>query len=124
MNYRDFKSIVVEDIKADIVVSDICKRDAWCSESLDESVEMYNSILLELMDKHCPVISKEMKSEDKDKPWIDQELKSLTEAEESSRESLEARQGTERYLRQPQEQIYCHRATLDRKGFLTIVKPF
>ena len=105
MNYRDFKSIVVEDFKADIVVSDLCKRDAWCSQSFDESVKMYNSILLELMDKHCPVISKEMKSEDKDKPWMDQELNSFTEAEESSRESLEARQGTERYLCQPQKQI-------------------
>ena len=77
MNYRDFKSIVVEDFKADILVSDLCKRDAWCSESLDESVKMYNSILLELMDKHCPVISKEMKSEDKGKPWMDQDLKAL-----------------------------------------------
>ena len=24
-----------------ILVSDLCKRDAWCSESLDESVKMY-----------------------------------------------------------------------------------
>ena len=38
---------------------------------------LYNSILLELMEKHCPVISKEMKSEDKGKPWMDQDLKAL-----------------------------------------------
>ena len=77
MNYRDFKSIVVEDFEADILVSDLCKRDSWCSESLDESVMIYNSILLELKDKHCPVISKEMKSEDKGKPWMNQDLKAL-----------------------------------------------
>ena len=38
-------------------------------------VNTYNSVLKQLMDTHCPVIRKKMKT--KPSPWIDKELRDL-----------------------------------------------
>ena len=77
IRYRDFNKIVVDDFKADLLNSDLCKWSVLCSVSLDDSVALYNSVLLKLMDKHSPVIVKTVRGGDKDKPWMDEELRVL-----------------------------------------------
>jgi exonuclease III len=77
INYRDFNKIVLKDFKRDILDSDLCKVNTWCSAGVDDAVRMYNRVLLELIDKHSPVITKTVRSNDKDKPWLDEELRVL-----------------------------------------------
>ena len=75
ISYRDFNEIVIDDFREDILQSDLCRWSKWCSASLEESVSLYNKVLLELMDKHCPVINKTVKG--KHRPWMDEELRVL-----------------------------------------------
>ena len=75
LSYRNFKSIVLEDFRSDLLESALCKWSSWCSKGLDESLKLYNDVLLELMDKHSPVINKKIKG--KHRPWIDKELSNL-----------------------------------------------
>ena len=72
-NYRDFNSIDIEKFKSDILDSELCNFDD--NTSLDELVNVYNSVLTQLMDTHCPVIRKKIKA--KPSPWIDKELRDL-----------------------------------------------
>ena len=72
-SYRNFKKLDVEKFKEDIVKSDLGSHSFDCS--LDEAVSMYNKVLTELMDKHCPIIKKKIKANDT--PWRDLELREL-----------------------------------------------
>lgn len=53
--YRNFNAGNFEN---DLACSDLCKENVFMLKSVIESVELYNSILDKLFDKHCPVISK------------------------------------------------------------------
>ena len=75
INYRDFNSIQLEDFKNDLIKSRLGNSSEWNNCDLDEAVSLYNVVLTELMDKHCPVIEKKVK--DRDRPWIDEELRQL-----------------------------------------------
>ena len=72
-NYRNFKNIDVDKFKKDILSSDLANFD--CSISADDAVSLYDSVLTNLMDKHCPVIKKRL--ERKPTPWMDLELRTL-----------------------------------------------
>ena len=72
-NYRNFKSIDLENFKEDILNSDLVNFDL--SISADDAVSLYDSVLTKLMDKHCPVIKKKLKK--KQTPWLDLELRML-----------------------------------------------
>ena len=49
LSYRDFNKISIEDFKEDILQSDLGNWSAWCSADLDDSVNLYNRVLNELM---------------------------------------------------------------------------
>jgi hypothetical protein len=72
-NYRRFKSIDIDKFKEDLLISGL--RDFDESMSVDEAVTLYESVLTELMDNHCPVIKKKIKK--KPTPWLDLELRTL-----------------------------------------------
>ena len=72
-SYRNFNNIDVNDFKQDIMDSDLGKQDF--SDTLEDAVSLYNRVLTELMDKHCPVIKKRIKKNDT--PWRDLELRVL-----------------------------------------------
>lgn len=75
LSYRDYKTIVLEDFKKDIQESSVGDQDMWSTEDLDEAVDLYNSVLTDLMDKHCPLIEKTVK--ENYRPWMDEELRNL-----------------------------------------------
>ena len=72
-SYRNFKKIDTHDFKQDIVKSDLGKHVFDCS--LEEAISLYNTVLTELMDKHCPIIKKKIKKNST--PWRDLELREL-----------------------------------------------
>ena len=72
-SYRDFKKINVDDFKQDILNSDLGKRAFDCP--LEDAVSLYNTVLKELMDQHCPIIKKKIKKNYT--PWRDLELRTL-----------------------------------------------
>ena len=72
-NYRNFKALDVEHFKEDIMKSDLGLENFDCS--LDDAVSLYNNVLTELMNKHCPVISRRIKTFET--PWRDLELREL-----------------------------------------------
>ena len=72
-NYRKFKDIDIDKFKEDVRNSVL--REPRADMSADEAVELYNSVLTQLMDKYCPVIKKKIKK--KPTPWIDLELRIL-----------------------------------------------
>ena len=72
-SYRNFKMINLETFKQDIISSDLGKKTFDCP--LDDAISLYNDVLTELMDKHCPVKKKKMKPNDA--PWRDLELRDL-----------------------------------------------
>ena len=73
LNYRNFKSINIDQFRKDILNSDLI--DVNDSLSMDDAVSLYNSVLTKLMDKHCPVIRKRLVK--KSTPWLDLELRTL-----------------------------------------------
>ena len=75
LSYRDFKKIVFEDFRDDVLCSKLCNWSVWCSADIDESLNLYNTVLQELMDKHCPMINKTIRG--RSKPWFDDDLRKL-----------------------------------------------
>lgn len=75
ISYRNFKTIVMDDFKKDILESRLGDHKILCSYDLEDVVQLYNTVLTELMNKHCPTIDKTVR--DKDKPWVDEELRRL-----------------------------------------------
>ena len=74
IRYREFQKINIDDFKSDIQKSRL-NPDSIGNMTLDEAVHAYNSVLTELMDKHCPLITKKISN--KKKPWMDDELQNL-----------------------------------------------
>ena len=72
-NYRRFKDIDVNEFKRDLMDSKL--QDIPEDMMVDEAVALYDNVLTQLMDKHCPVIKKKIKK--KQTPWIDLELRTL-----------------------------------------------
>ena len=91
ISYRDFNKISIEDFKDDILQSELCNWSSWSSADLDESVNIYNRVLNELMDKHCPVINKTVKS--RVRPWFDAELRSLRKVRRAAERAWRAGKG-------------------------------
>ena len=75
ITYRNFNAVDVDEFKEDIRMSDIGNESKWRSCGLEETVLLYVTVLEKLMDKHCPLINK--KVTDRDKPWEDDELRTL-----------------------------------------------
>ena len=73
VSYRDFKNLDTEAFKSDLV-SSVLNQDSF-SWPLNEAVSHYNTVLTELMDKHCPLVERKVKKNDT--PWIDEELRNL-----------------------------------------------
>ena len=92
LSYRDFNKVIIEDFKDDLLQSDLCNWSAWCSADLENSVSLYNSVLNEIMDKHCPVINKTVKG--RSKPWIDDELRNLRRKRRAAERAWRAGKGT------------------------------
>ena len=72
-NYRRFKDINIEEFKCDLMNSNL--QDFNKDIPADEAINLYDSVLTQLMDKHCPIIKKKVKK--KQTPWIDLELRTL-----------------------------------------------
>lgn len=72
-SYRNFKKVDIETFKQDIVNSDLGMQGFNCT--LNEGISLYNNVLTELMDKHCPIIKKKIRKDDT--PWRDLELREL-----------------------------------------------
>lgn len=75
VSYRKFNTIDLGSFKKDILESTLSERETWDSYALDDTVTLYNSVLTELMDKHCPIIERKIKKNNT--PWIDEELRIL-----------------------------------------------
>ena len=73
--YRNFNSIDIDNFKEDIAMSAIGDESTWKGFNVDETVELYESVLKELIDHHSPIIRKKVK--DRDKPWEDEELRAV-----------------------------------------------
>jgi len=72
-SYRRFKDIDVDEFKADLMNSEL--QSVQEDMAADEAFVLYNKVLTQLMDKHCPVIKKKIR--EKQTPWIDLELRIL-----------------------------------------------
>ena len=71
LSYRKFNDIDIELFRSDIRCSKL--NDISSFGSIDEACECYNNVLTKLINKHCPLIEKEVKA--KHKPWFDEELR-------------------------------------------------
>ena len=78
VSYRNFKSINIPDFKLDLKNSSLRNVISLpdTSDNLDVIVNTYTELLQVLMDKHCPVITKQQVKTKKD-PWFDDQLKEL-----------------------------------------------
>ena len=72
-SYRNFKNIDVDTFKKDIMDSELWNFNNSCS--VDDAVFLYESVLTQLMDKHCPIIRRKIKKTVT--PWLDLELRTL-----------------------------------------------
>ena len=72
-NYRNFKNIDIGKFKDDILSSELGNFDSCCS--VDEAVSLYESVLTQLMDKHCPIVKRKIKK--MTTPWLDLELRTF-----------------------------------------------
>ena len=72
-SYRRFKDIDVDEFKTDLMNSEL--QNVQEDMVADEAFSLYNKVLTQLMDKHCPVIKKKIR--EKQTPWIDLELRTL-----------------------------------------------
>jgi len=75
ISYRNFNTIIIDAFKSDIIGSNLGDQETWESYDMNAAVEQYQTVLTELMDKHCPVIEKTIK--ENYKPWIDKDLRCL-----------------------------------------------
>ena len=75
ISYRNFDNIDITDFKKDLLLSSLGNPDIWNSYDLNGAVSLYNSVLNELMDKHCPLTEKTVGK--RGKPWVDEELRQL-----------------------------------------------
>ena len=79
LNYRRFKDIDVPDFRIDLRISGI--SDTSNFKSLDEATVLFNNVLAALMDKHCPVIKRKIRSKatekDQTSGWFDVDLRNL-----------------------------------------------
>ena len=72
LSYRRFQDIDIDTFKCDIEGSKISNGSLFTS--IDEAMTLYNTTLTELMNKHCPIITKKVKSHTKKSTWFDKEL--------------------------------------------------
>ena len=73
MTYRNFKIINAEQFKEELINSKLA--DFPEDMPADDAVILYNTVLTQLMDKHCPFIKKKIKKNPM--PWLDLELRIL-----------------------------------------------
>ena len=75
ITYRNYNALDIDEFKSDIRRSNLGERSKWSLYDLNGTVKLYDRVLQELMDKHCPLIEKKVKN--RDKPWEDEELRTL-----------------------------------------------
>ena len=73
MTYRNLKIIDAEQFKEELINSKLA--DFPEGMPADDAVILYNTVLTQLMDKHCPFIKKKIKKNPM--PWLDLELRIL-----------------------------------------------
>ncbi len=76
VKYRKYKSIDVEEFKVDLSQSDLCTSSFT---NLDELVSCYQDTLSELIDKHAPLMSRDIVDRPK-QPWYNDNLDNLKRA--------------------------------------------
>ena len=74
IEYRKFEEIDIDSFKADLLLSELWAGDV-SSLDLDEAVVLYNNTLTNLIDKHCPVIKRNVKSKHSGANWFDSDLR-------------------------------------------------
>lgn len=91
--YRKFKDMDVADFRNDLQDSGI--TDASNFTSLDEATVIFNNVLSTLMDKHCPIIKRKIRSKAKDQTggWFDEDLRNLRRRRRAA-ERLKRKNGT------------------------------
>ena len=87
MNYRNFNLIDTEQFKEDILISKLTNFPKDMTPN--DAVVLYNTVLTQLMDKHCPYIKKKITK--KPMPWLDLELRILRRKKKSCGTCLEKR---------------------------------
>ena len=71
VSYRKIKSIDMESFMQDIIASNLFPFEDF---SLDELIENYNHVLSELLDKHAPIVTKNVSLKKKEAPWFNDAL--------------------------------------------------
>ena len=71
IQYRKIEEIDINAFKKDILESDLL--GTYMDLSLDELLDAYNNVLLPILDKHAPLITKHIKNKPKD-PWVNDDL--------------------------------------------------
>ena len=90
--FRSYRKIAIEAFMNDIRSSQLLNTDLLVSDDLDGLVGIYNSVLVELLDKHAPFKSKKNTIRPK-LPWITDEIVRLRQLRRRA-ERLWRRHGT------------------------------
>ena len=90
LSYRNFKSIDISIFKDDLRNSNLSTFDPILTA--EEATSLYNSVLTQLMDKHCPVIKKKLRK--KPMPWLDVDLRLLRKKRRAAERAWRKGKGT------------------------------
>ena len=71
---RDMNNFKLEDFCYDLQHSELCKPQHFSSLSADSTVQLYNSVLTSLFDKHCPLVQKTYKEKQSKSKWFNSDL--------------------------------------------------
>jgi len=81
ITYRDFKNIDMENLNVDLLNAPW--QNVYDESDIDSKLEKFNSILLDLMDKHAPLITLTLKKSSQ--PWMTSEIRSLMKTRDKIR---------------------------------------
>ena len=124
VSYRNFKSIKIDDFRLDLKNSPlqtvITLPDT--PENLDAIVNLYTEQLQSLMNKHCPVITKQQKVKTGKDPWFDDQLKNLLrQCRAAERKWRKTKSITDKTAHKTLINSYLHTLKTKRKKYIILV---
>jgi len=91
--YRNYKKI--DEVKFKNDVKQVQWHKVFDCNSIDDKVDCFNSLLLDLIGKHAPI--KSFKSKYNDKPWMSGEIVTLMKKRDKARETFAKNKNQENY---------------------------
>ena len=80
VSVRDIRNLDMDKFREDLGNSDLCNPSKYCNLPLNSVVKLYDSILTDLFNKHCPLVEKHNKAEHSKSRWFNHDLHLLKQS--------------------------------------------